>query len=387
VTRPGQLATLAGAFRDRVGSGPEGLWLAPGRVNLVGEHTDYNDGFVLPLAIDRGVLLAAAGRDDGVLRVWSLQEDDPFAASVDELAPGTVQGWAAYVAGVAWALRAAGAAVGGADVVLSGDVPSGAGLASSAALECATGLALDHLFGVGMGPEERAVLAQRAENDFVGVPCGVMDQMAATLGRAGAAIFIDTRSLAHEPVPLDLAGAGLELLVIDTGVGHSLVDGGYADRRAACASAALELGLAALRDLPVDELEGAAAKLGDGRGARVRHVVTENARVLEAVGLLLSNRLADIGPLLTASHASLRSDYEVSSIELDTAVEVALAGGALGARMTGAGFGGSVIALVPEDRVTTVTDAVSVALADRGFRTPDIFPVVAVDGARRLSQA
>ncbi len=384
MTLEDQRLAVAAAFFQRTGQQPEGTWVAPGRVNLIGEHTDYNDGYVLPLAIDRGVMLTAARREDGALRIWSLQENEPALSSIDDLGPGSVKGWAAYVAGVAWAMRVAGARIGGADIVLSGDVPLGAGLASSAALECATALALDDLYGTGMEPEDRALLAHRAENDFVGVPCGVMDQMAATLGRTGHALFLDTRSLAHEHVPFDLAAAGLTLLVIDTRSGHALVEGKYADRRAACESAADELGLAALRDLRSDELEEALATLDDERAGRVRHVVTENGRVLETVDLLRAQRFPDIGPLLTASHASLRKDYAVSSPELDTAVDSALLAGALGARMTGAGFGGSAVALVEVGAAHDVTAAVTAAFAERGFGTPELFPAVASEGAHRI---
>lgn len=384
MTPEDQPLAVAAAFFERTGRRPQGVWAAPGRVNLVGEHTDYNDGYVLPLAIDRGVVLTAARREDGALRMWSLQEDEPGLSSIDDLGPGSVKGWGAYVAGVAWAMRAAGAPIGGADIVLSGNVSPGAGLASSAALECAATLALDDLYSVGMGPEDRALLAHRAENDFVGVPCGVMDQMAATLGRAGHALFLDTRSLAYEQVPLDLAAVGLVLLVIDTGSRHALGEGQYADRRAACESAADELGLAALRDLRSEALEDAVATLDDARAGRVRHVVTENGRVLEAVDMLRAGRWADIGPLLTASHASLRKDYAVSSPELDTAVDSALLAGALGARMTGAGFGGSAIALAEMGSGEEVTTAVTAAFTERGFGTPAVFPAVASDGVHRI---
>ncbi len=384
MTRPGQLAALADAFHDRVGAEPEGVWLAPGRMNLIGEHTDYNDGFVLPLAIDRGLLLAAARRDDGVLRVWSLQEDDPVSVAIAELSPGRVTGWAAYVAGVVWALRAAGHPVPGADLVLSGDLPPGAGLASSAALECGTALVLDDLYDLGMAPQERALLAQRGESDFVGMPCGLMDQLACVLGRAGHALFLDTRSLTHEHLPLDPAGAGLALLVIDTRVRHSLAEGRYADRRSACESAAGELGLAALRDLPLGELDRALTALEGESARRVRHVVTENARVLEAADLLRQHRLAGLGRLLTASHASLRDDFDVSGPELDAAVDAALRAGALGARMTGAGFGGSAIALVAARAVPDVATAVADAFDRRGWRRPEVYPAVPSDGARRV---
>ena len=380
-----QAERVVTAFRERTGRDPDGVWAAPGRVNLIGEHTDYNDGFVLPAAIDRQVV-AAAGRGQGRrLRVWSLQTGPPADLELDGIGPGRVEGWAAYPAGVAWALGLAGVEVGGADLVVDGDVPAGAGLSSSAALECATATALADLFGAGLDRVALAGVARRAENEVVGVPSGVMDQMVSMLGRAGHALFLDTRSLGTEQVPLPLEAARLCLLVLDTRAGHRLVDGAYADRRAACEAAAAALGVATLRDATLERVEAAAGELGDERFRRARHVVTENARVLEAVALLLAGRLDRLGPLLAASHASLRDDYEVSSPELDTAVEAALAAGAVGARMTGAGFGGSAIALVPRDLAGPVEDRVGAAFAAAGFGPPEVGPVVPSDGAHRLT--
>jgi galactokinase len=354
-------------------------------VNLIGEHTDYNDGFVLPAAIDRQVVAAAGRRAGGRFRAWSLQEGQPADLELAEIGPGRVEGWAAYPAGVAWALGQAGAEVGGADLVVDGDVPAGAGLSSSAALECATATALADLSGAGLDRVALAGVARRAENEVVGVPSGVMDQMVSMLGRAGHALFLDTRSLDTEQVPLPLEAAGLCLLVLDTRAGHRLVDGAYADRRAACEAAAAVLGVAALRDATLERVEAAAGELGEERFRRARHVVTENARVLEAVGLLRDGELDRLGPLLAASHASLRDDYEVSSPELDTAVEAAVAAGAIGARMTGAGFGGSAIALAPADLAGRVGDRVGDAFAAAGFGQPAVEAVTASDGARRLA--
>jgi galactokinase len=376
---------VVAAFRERTGRDPEGVWAAPGRVNLIGEHTDYNDGFVLPAAIDRQVVAAAGRRDGGRLRVWSLQEEQPADLELEGIGPGRVEGWAAYPAGVAWALGQAGAEVGGADLVVDGDVPAGAGLSSSAALECATATALADLFGAGLDRAALAGVARRAENEVVGVPSGVMDQMVSMLGRAGHALFLDTRSLDTEQVPLPLEAAGLCLLVLDTRAGHRLVDGAYADRRAACEAAAATLGVPALRDASLEQVEAAAGALGDPGLRRARHVVTENARVLEAVELLRAGELDRLGPLLAASHASLRDDYEVSSPELDTAVEAAVAAGAVGARMTGAGFGGSAIALVATDAAGRVGDRVMDAFAAAGFGAPAVEAVTASDGARRLA--
>jgi galactokinase len=274
--------------------------------------------------------------------------------------------------------------VGGADLVVDGDVPAGAGLSSSAALECATATALADLAGAGLDRVALAGVARRAENEVVGVPSGVMDQMASMLGRAGHALFLDTRSLATEQVPLPLEASGLCLVVLDTRAGHRLVDGAYADRRAACEAAAATLGVPALRDATLSQVEAAAGALGEVGLRRARHVVSENARVLEAVELLRAGELDRLGPLLAASHASLRDDYEVSSPELDTAVEAAVAAGAVGARMTGAGFGGSAIALAGADLADEVGERVRDAFAAAGFGPPEVAPVVAADGARRL---
>jgi galactokinase len=331
------------------------------------------------------VLVAAGRREGGRLRLWSLQTEPPADLELAEVGPGRVEGWAAYPAGVAWALGQAGVEVGGTDLVVDGNVPAGSGLSSSAALECATATALADLHGADLDRPALAALARRAENEVVGVPSGVMDQMVSMLGRAGHALFLDTRSLATEQVPLSLDAAALSLLVIDTRAGHRLVDGAYADRRAACEAAAAVLGVPALRDATPEQVEAAAAALGDPGLRRARHVVTENARVLAAVALLRAGRLDRLGPLLAASHASLRDDYEVSSPELDTAVEAAVAAGAVGARMTGAGFGGSAIALVPRDLAGPVEDRVGDAFAAAGFGPPEVRSVTPSDGARRLA--
>ena len=376
---------VAAAFREWTGRDPEGVWAAPGRVNLIGEHTDYNDGFVLPAAIDRLVLVAAGRRDGGRLRLWSRQAGPPADLELAAVGPGRVEGWAAYPAGVAWALGRAGVELGGADLVVDGDVPAGSGLSSSAALECATATALADLHGAGLDRPALAALARRAENEVVGVPSGVMDQMVSMLGRAGHALFLDTRSLATEQVPLPLEAAGLCLVVLDTRAGHRLVDGAYADRRAACEAAAAVLGVAALRDATLAQVEQYRTALGEVGRRRARHVVTENARVLEAVALLRADELDRLGPLLAASHASLRDDYEVSSAELDTAVTAAVEAGAVGARMTGAGFGGSAIALVPAELATQVGDRAREAFAAAGFGPPEVTVVVPSDGARRLA--
>jgi galactokinase len=380
-----RVGQLVEAFRELAGRDPEGVWAAPGRVNLIGEHTDYNEGFVLPVAIDRLVLAVAGRRDGGRLRLWSLQTGPPADLELTAIGPGRVDGWAAYPAGVAWALGQAGVDLGGADLVVDGDVPAGAGLSSSAALECATATALADLHGADLDGKALAALARRAENEVVGVPSGAMDQMVSMLGRAGHALFLDTRSLETEQVPLPLEASGLCLVVIDTRAGHRLVDGAYADRKAACEAATAVLGVPALRDATLAQVEAAAGALGDPGLRRARHVVTENARVLEAVALLRAGELDRLGPLLAASHASLRDDYEVSSPELDTAVEAALDAGAVGARMTGAGFGGSAIALVPVDLAGHVGDRAREAFAAAGFGPPEVTTVRPSDGAHRIA--
>jgi len=382
-----RLRLLVEAFRARAGRHAEGVWFAPGRVNLIGEHTDYSGGFVLPVAIDRGVLVAAASRDDDRLRCWSLQAPEPGDLQLEAIGPGRVEGWAAYPAVVAWALSQPVEAFAGADLLVDGDVPAGAGLSSSAALECATVLALAELSGAAgrLGPVGLAGLARRAEVEVVGMPCGVMDQMISMLGRPGHALFLDTRTLATEHLPVDLDAAGLRLLVIDTRASHRLVEGAYAERREAVEAAARVLGVPALRDATPGLVEASAAALGDPGLRRARHVVGENARVVEAAGLLRKGGLDRLGPLLAASHVSLRVDFEVSCPELDTAVSAAASSGALGARMTGAGFGGSALALVPEELVERVTGAVLAAFEVAGFRRPEIIPVLVSGGAQRVA--
>ncbi|MFJ8622924.1 galactokinase [Kitasatospora sp. NPDC093550] len=372
-------------FAELYGRAPEGEWAAPGRVNLIGEHTDYNLGFVLPIALPQTVRVEAARRDDGLLRVWSAQGRGPVAElRVADLVPGSVPDWTAYPAGVVWALREAGHEVGGADLRLDSDVPSGAGLSSSAALECAVATAYADLHGLGLAASDLALLAQRAENAFVGVPCGIMDQMASMCCRPGAALFLDSRDLSTRQVPVDLAGAGLALLVLDTRVKHDLGDGAYAALRAGCERAAELLGLPALRSLQPVGLAAALAGLPAELAPLVRHVVTENARVEAAVAHLDAGRLAALGPILTAGHASLRDDFRISCPETDLAVDAAVAAGALGARMTGGGFGGSVIALVDAAEAERIAAEVTAAFRSAGYAEPRTLTAVPAEGARRL---
>ncbi|GHD15806.1 galactokinase [Nocardiopsis kunsanensis] len=376
----------AAQFRQAFGRSPQGVWAAPGRINLIGEHTDYNGGFALPIALPHSLTVAAARRDDGKVRLHSRQFPGPHEFFLDGLAPGSVPEGAAYQAGALWVLLEEGHRVGGLDLLVDSTIPAGSGLSTSAALCCATVLAATGLYGHEPAPEEVARLAQRAENDFVGVPCGIMDQSAVMLAEQGRALFLDCRSLTTVSEPFDLAEQGMSLLVVDTRAPRRLVEGAYADRRSSCERAARVLEVSALREVTGPELDRALQRLPEGSvRARVRHVVTENERVLRAVELLRAGRLREVGPLLTASHVSLREDYEVSVAEVDTAVEAALSAGALGARITGGGFGGCVIALVDSEQVQVCTEAVRAAFAERGFGAPEVFTALPSAGARRLS--
>ncbi|MFI0988864.1 galactokinase [Streptomyces exfoliatus] len=378
--------SVAADFEALYGAAPDGVWAAPGRVNLIGEYTDFNDGFVLPLALPHTTVAAVSRRDDNVLRLHSADIDGGIVQlAADTLEPLSGGGWAAYPAGVVWALREAGHPVTGADVHLTSTVPTGAGLSSSAALEVVTALALNELFGLGLTRPELARIAQRAENAFVGVPCGVMDQMASACAEEGHALHLDTRDLSYRQVPFDLAAEGLRLLVVDTRVKHALGDGAYAERRAGCEAGARALGVKTLREVSAAHLPETLARLGDETILRyVRHVVTDNARVERTIALLDAGDTRAVGQVLTEGHASLRDDLRVSCPELDLVVETANAAGALGARMTGGGFGGSAVVLVDTDRADAVAAAVGKAFAEAGYTAPGVFPAVPSAGARRV---
>jgi galactokinase len=373
-------------FAEYYGRRPAGVWSAPGRVNLIGEHTDYNDGFVFPFAIDRRTTVAVGDRDDRLVRVASTFSPDVVEVHLDELTPDAVSGWAAYPLGVVWAFGEHGADLAharGVDLHVDSDVPIGAGLSSSAAIECAVALALDEHWGLGFDRPTLAKIGQLAENRVVGAPTGIMDQSASLLGEADSGVFLDCRSLDADVIPLGFAEAGLSLLVIDTRVSHSHATGGYAARRASCEAGAQALGVESLRWVDVDDLDRARELLDDETFRRVRHVVTENQRVLDTVRTLREQGPGAIGPLLDASHVSMRDDFEISVPELDLAVETAQAGGAIGARMTGGGFGGAAIALVSDELVPELRRRVEAAFAERGYRQPAIFAVHAAQGARR----
>ncbi|MEU0334192.1 galactokinase [Streptomyces sp. NPDC006193] len=378
---------VAERFAELYGAEPQGVWAAPGRVNLIGEHTDYNDGFVMPFALPHRTLAAVSRRDDGVLRLHSADIGGPAVElRLDDLAPRSDGAWTAYPAGVVWALREAGHAVTGADVHLSSTVPTGAGLSSSAALEVVTALALDDLYGLGLPRWKQARLCQRAENVYVGAPTGIMDQTASACCEAGHALFLDTRDLSQQQIPFDLAAAGLRLLVVDTRVQHAHSGGEYGKRRAGCEKGAALLGVDALRDVPYDGLDAALARLGGEEEVvrLVRHVVTENERVERTVALLRADDPRAIGPVLTEGHASLRDDFRISCPELDLVVDTALSAGALGARMTGGGFGGSAIVLAEATDVGTLTKTLEEAFAAAGRTLPRVFEAVPSAGAGRL---
>lgn len=375
-------------FHELFGRAPDGLWSAPGRVNLIGDHTDYNGGFALPFAIDRRTVAALAVREDRMLRVASRFADELVEIDLANLQPTALHGWSAYPLGVAWALGEAGTdlgAVPGVDLFIDSDVPVGAGLSSSAAIECAVALALNEVWQLGLDLNDLARAGQLAENTAVGAPTGIMDQTASLFGEPGTALFIDFRTLEHRAIELGLSDAGLELLVIDTVSPHNLSEGRYRQRRESCEHAARTLGISSLRELTSDGLPHARELLDDTTFRRVRHVVTENQRVLDTVHALTESGPRAIGEFLDGSHRSLRDDFEVSTPDLDLAAETANAHGALGARMTGGGFGGAVIALIPAGAESLLRVAIDGAFAEHGYGQPDIFRVVASAGARRDS--
>ncbi len=378
-------ATLATAFEDRSGRAPDGLYAAPGRVNLIGEHLDYNGGRVLPIALPHACYVAAGRRSDDLVTVHSLQAQDTWTGRLDEVAPGSVTGFAAYAAGVLWALREDGIAVPGLDLVIDGRVPLGAGLSSSAALEVSVALAGIAASGVTLedaGRERLVAACIRAENDIVGAPTGGMDQAIAAFAEAEHALLIDFGSGVRRQVPWNPAAADLTLLVIDTRVQHALSDGSYGDRRAESERAAAALGVDSLVGLGADDV----AKIGDEvLRRRARHVSSEDARVGATVQALEAGDYNTVGRLLTASHVSMRDDYEISCEELDTVVETSLAAGAIGARMTGGGFGGSAIVLVPSDRIDIVGKAVAREFVDRDWHLPGLLQAPAAGPAAALA--
>ncbi|MCU1477212.1 MAG: galactokinase [Subtercola sp.] len=397
---PELAAELTAEFTRRHESEPLGIWSAPGRVNLIGEHTDYNSGFVLPFAIDRRAYVVLGWRDDGLARVTSTFSDEVVEVSLAELTPEVLEGWSAYPLGVAWALLARGTLADGREPAvppvgtsaagleprgfalhIHSDVPIGAGLSSSAAIECATAVALNEYWVLGNSQKALARIGQIAENQVVGAPTGIMDQSASMLGRRDSAVFLDCRSMETSSVALGLAAHDDEILVIDTKVSHDHATGGYAARRASCELAARVMKVDSLRELTPADLPRMREALDDETFRRARHIITENDRVEETVRLLGAEGPQAIGGLLDASHVSMRDDFEISVPQLDLAVEVAQRLGAIGARMTGGGFGGSALALVSRARRPLLEAGILEAFALHQFEKPDLFVVQPSDGA------
>jgi galactokinase len=383
------IASVKAGFQSKYGYEPTGVWSAPGRVNLIGEHTDYNEGFVFPFAINRHTFAALALRSDSVARVSSSFSPAVHEVNVLQICRDDSNDWAAYPFGAAWAIQSMAESLGidlqatGFDCYIESDVPVGAGLSSSAAIECSVALALNDLWNAGLDRRQLARVGQMGENEIVGAPTGIMDQSASLLGETDHAVFLDCRTLEAQAIELGFAIDGLELLIIDTKVAHRLVDGGYASRRAACESGAATMGVRSLRDLSIDDLPRAKDLMDDVAFRRVRHVVTENQRVLDTVASLREHGPRSIGKLMHASHESMRDDFEISVDELDTAVETALRHGAIGARMTGGGFGGAAIALTPIEKIGEVSLSIIAEFEALGYAKPDIFAVSAAQGAKR----
>jgi galactokinase len=377
------MSSIEEKFLETFGEEPDLVAAAPGRVNLIGEHIDYSDGFVLPFAIKDRTLVAARKRDDSTVRIASAQRRSKVVTlDINEIKPGLKGEWERYALGVLWSMGVKG----GVDVMIDGHVPLGAGLSSSAALECSVATAMNHLFDMGYNLEELARLTQKAENQYVGVPCGIMDQSVSLMATQGSALLLDCRDLSTKNIPFDVASSGLELLIIDTQAHHALTDGGYAERRASCESAVAKLGITSLRELSLHQLEQSRSVLTEIEYVRVRHAVTEMQRVLDCVDALSNSDFEKVGDLINQSHTSLRDDYTVSCPELDTAVDAALAAGALGSRMVGGGFGGSAIALIQASKTAETIKAVEKAFSGKGFKAPRFFTSLPSQGAELLSR-
>ena len=375
-------------FEESFGYAPDGVWSAPGRVNIIGEHVDYQDGLCLPMAISHRCFAAAARTPTDRLRLRSAQDETVLDIDARELAPGKVTGWPAYVAGVLWALRAriSGASTRGMDIMIDGQVPLGAGLSSSAALECASAEAIEALLTLGTEPLDRVRATITAETDFAGASTGGLDQSASVLSREGHALFLDCRDFSTRPVPWDLASQDLALLITDTRAEHSHVDGEYTARRADSETAARALEVDTLRDADPAQLEELLGRIDDEVvRRRAHHVITEIQRVRDFDALLAEGTVREhvdaLGALLNASHDSLREDYEVTVPQLDVAVDAARRAGAHGARMTGGGFGGSTIALVEASQAQEVAVAIAAAFAEQGFAAPEFFLALPSEGA------
>lgn len=370
-------------FLETFGEEPDLVAAAPGRVNLIGEHIDYSDGFVLPFAIKDRTFVAVRKRDDSKVRIASAQRRSKVVTvDINQVKPGLKGEWERYALGVLWSMGVNQ----GVDLLIDGHVPLGAGLSSSAALECSVATAMNHLFDMGYNLEDLARLTQKAENQYVGVPCGIMDQSVSLMATQGSALLLDCRDLSTKNIPFDVASSGLELLIVDTQAHHALTDGGYAERRASCESAVAKLGISSLRELTMEQLEASRSLLTETEFVRARHAVTEMQRVLDCVDALGNSDFEKVGCLINQSHASLRDDYTVSCPELDTAVDAAISAGALGSRMVGGGFGGSAIALIQAAKTRETIKAIERAFTSKGFKAPRFFNSLPSQGAELLSR-
>ena len=377
------MSSIEEKFLETFGEEPDLVAAAPGRVNLIGEHIDYSEGFVLPFAIKDRTLVAARKRDDSTVRVASAQRRNKIVTvDIKDVKPGLKGEWERYALGVLWSMGVKS----GVDLLIDGHVPLGAGLSSSAALECSVATAMNHLFDMGFNLEELARLTQKAENQYVGVPCGIMDQSVSLMATHGFALLLDCRDLSTRNIPFDVASHGLELLIIDTQAHHALTDGGYAERRASCESVASKLHVKSMRELTIAQLDSSRDQLSETEYIRARHAITEMKRVLDCVEALSSGDFVNVGQLMNQSHLSLRDDYNVSCPELNTAVEASLAAGALGSRMVGGGFGGSAIALIQASKTSETISAVEKAFADKKFKAPRFFTSLPSQGAELLSR-
>jgi len=370
---------LATKFHELFGSDPNIIATAPGRVNLIGEHVDFLDGFVLPFAISDVTTVAIAKNSSGKIRTASIQKKGAISTiESTQLKPKSGEAWTRYAVGVIWALGIDS----GLDILIDGHVPLGAGLSSSAALECAVATAINELFNLGLALPELSRAAQRAENVYVGMPCGIMDQSVSLMATEGNALLLDTRDLSTEQIPFDIAPLGLELLVIDTQVHHALVDGGYAERRASCEKAIADLNIKSLRDISIADFVSRRNELDDKTYLRAFHGVTEMKRVLDAVTLLKTGDFVGFGEIVTAAHISLRDNYTVSCPELNLAVDTALKFGALGSRMIGGGFGGSAIALIKAKDSELIKSEIRSEFMKARFKSPRFFSALPSAGAK-----
>ena len=377
------MSSIEEKFLETFGEEPDLVAAAPGRVNLIGEHIDYSEGFVLPFAIKDRTMVAVRKRDDSIVRIASAQRRNKIVTvDIKDVKPGLKGEWERYAFGVLWSMDVKS----GVDLLIDGHVPLGAGLSSSAALECSVATAMNHLFDMGFNLEELARLTQKAENQYVGVPCGIMDQSVSLMATNGFALLLDCRDLSTRNISFDVASHGLELLIIDTQAHHALTDGGYAERRASCESVAAKLHVKSMRELTIAQLDSSRDQLSETQYIRARHAITEMKRVLDCVEALSNGDFVNVGQLMNQSHLSLRDDYNVSCPELNTAVEASLAAGALGSRMVGGGFGGSAIALIQASKTSETISAVEKAFADKKFKAPRFFTSLPSQGAELLSR-